>query len=216
MTFKLGTHVQCAQKGLALQKLIPVHELSEIFEESRRCLETLTTYLFHRLTRENTQLTFDFLSYTPRDAWQLLKCLRPMAPLKQLCIGTGGCFLNGRRNTVFRHRGSEEATDAWFGRIEIPRGGQTRIKSLIKQESAKLVTEDPPPKSSFQFLKLPAELQYMVISHLVVEDGLIPLQSRRLTDQSIHNGYHAKRCCGHCRGFSIENDDECRCINSES
>lgn len=79
-----------------------------------------------------------------------------------------------------------------------------------------MVTEDPPPKSSFPFLKLPAELQSMVISHLVVEDGLIPLQSRRWTDQSIHNGYHVKSCCGHCRGFSIENDDECRCINSGS
>lgn len=85
MTFKLGTHVQCAEKELALQKLIPVHGLSEFFEESRKCLETRAIYLSIRLPRGNTQLTFDFYSYALRNAWQLLKFLGPMAPLKQLC-----------------------------------------------------------------------------------------------------------------------------------
>lgn len=70
--------------------------------------------------------------------------------------------------------------------------------------------------NSFPFLKLPTELRSMVISYLVVEDGPIPLHSRRLSSQPIRIGYHFIRCCGPCRGFYIETDDKCGCINTES
>lgn len=153
--FRLGTHHGCPQKELALQNLIPVHGLGEIFEESRRCLELLAVYFSRRLPLGSTQLTFDFLSPAPRDTSQLLKCLRPMVPLRQLCVGAGGRFLEQGCCTVVHDRRVGGGPNVWHqtylhpDRIGIPRGGQVLMRDLIKQESAKLIIEDPPQPTRF-------------------------------------------------------------------
>jgi hypothetical protein len=66
-------------------------------------------------------------------------------------------------------------------------------------------------------LRISFELQYMILSYMVVEQAMIPLPNARLISSIAVTSYsHSERRCGYCRGFDIKSDEDCRCVNSIS
>lgn len=133
----------------------------EVFERTKRCLASLCNFLANRVPGKDVQVTLDYIVCQPKNAQRLLRCLRPMAPLKQLCLGTRGCFYISRSPP---HMESGELEE---------------IRDLTKQESSQLVARKDFLPSNTSPRELPFEIQSMIVSHTVVSRDPIPLRNYR-------------------------------------
>ncbi|TLD20167.1 hypothetical protein E2P81_ATG09237 [Venturia nashicola] len=136
----------------------------DVYETTRKCLETLCGFLASRVSGRNLQVTFDYIACQQKNMQRLLRCFRPLAPLKQFCLGNGGCFYI-------------PLNPPWMESGELK-----EIRDLMKQEILQLVagTDCGPPKSSSRYL--PFEILSMIIYHSVVDRNPISLNNHNRLD----------------------------------
>lgn len=173
------------------------------------CLEMLCVHLASHIQQRELAICLDFALPSCSNALRLLECVKPLAPLRQFCFSASpsGCFAVPN--------GCWDQCD-WF---DPTKQGQFIIHKMKKQIS----TDICPPfatKSTEKslFTNSPPEVQSMILSHLVVEESLVPLKNTRLNARLPAHRHRSRRCCGHCRGrnFSVQHDGECRCTSSLS
>lgn len=191
--YRTGTHHEYFPDAAALLFSPNLHEFTPIngleLEGALRCFGILCRYLSTNIREQKlvVSLTLDVRLSSEIGAQRVFDATQPLAGLLQ-----------------------------HIEILAISTREQEDVRRIVRKAAQQLAKPPQVHRTSFPFMKMPPEIQSMVLAHAVTDDGRIPIQYPNSYGISPVRWPHAARCCGHCRRKLVLTDIDCRSINNES